>query len=141
MRRREFITLLGGTAAWPLATHAQQAGPVRRVGVLLDFAAEDSEGHARLAAFARGLGEFGWNPDRNVRIEHRSGATDINSVRRQATELVALAPELVLAGGASALRSLQEVTAEVPIVFAGVTDPVGGGLVASLAKPGTWPAI
>jgi ABC-type uncharacterized transport system substrate-binding protein len=137
MKRRQFVGLLGGAAAaWSVLARAQQAGPVRRIGVLLDFAGEDSEGHARLAAFARGLAELGWIADRNVRIEHRSGATDVDRLRRHATELVALAPDLVLAGGASALRSLQEATATVPIVFAGVTDPVGGGLVASLAKPG-----
>src|SRR3984893_15626504 len=136
MRRRDFITLLGGVAvAWPLAARAQQP-PMRRIGVLLDFAADDSEGQARLAAFVRALADLGWTADRNVRIESRSGATDVDRVRRHAAELVAIAPEVVLAGGATALRSLQQATATVPIVFAGVTDPVRGGLVASLAKPG-----
>jgi putative tryptophan/tyrosine transport system substrate-binding protein len=137
MRRRDFITLLGGvTVAWPLAARAQQRERMRRIGVLLDFAADDSEGQARLAAFVRAFADLGWTADRNVRIESRSGATDVDRVRRHAAELVALAPEVVLAGGATALRSLQQATATVPIVFVGVTDPVGAGLVASLAKPG-----
>ena len=139
MRRREFITLIGGAAAagvWPRAARVQQAGPVRRVGVLMDFAAADPEGQARLTAFLQGLAELGWIAGRNVRIDHRWGATDVDRVRTYAAELVALAPDLVLAGGATAVRSLQQATGTVPIVFAGVTDPVGGGLVASLAQPG-----
>jgi hypothetical protein len=136
MERREFITLIGAAAAWPVAVRAQQGERMRRIGVLLDFAADDSEGQARLAAFVRALADLGWTADRNVRIESRSGATDVDRVRRHAAELVALAPDVVLAGGATALRSLQQATATVPIVFAGVTDPVGGGMVASLAKPG-----
>src|SRR5262249_40262031 len=135
--RRDFITLAGGVAVvWPLAARAQQSGRMPRIGVLIDFAADDSEGQARLAALLRGLAELGWIADRNMTIEHRSGATDVDLVRRHAAELVALSPDVVLAGGATALRSLQQTTATVPIVFAGVTDPVGGGLVASLAQPG-----
>src|SRR6202048_1726093 len=119
MRRRDFITLLGGVAvAWPLAARAPQP-PMRRIGVLLTFAADDSEGQARLAAFVRALADLGWTADRNVRIESRSGATDVDRVRRHAAELVALAPEVVLAGGATALRSLQQATATVPIVIRG----------------------
>ena len=140
MRRRGFIGLIGGAAAtpilWPLAARAQQAGPVRRIGVLMDFAADDPEGQARLTAFLQGLAELGWIAGRNVRIDHRWGATDVDRVRKYAAELVALALDVVLAGGATAVRSLQQATGTVPIVFAGVTDPVGGGLVASLAQPG-----
>ena len=134
--RREFMALLGGAVAWPLAAHAQQAERMRRIGVLMDFAADDPEGQARLTAFLRGLAELGWIVDRNVLIDHRWGATDVDRVRRYAAELVALTPDLVLAGGATAVRSLQQATDNVPIVFAGVTDPVGGGLVASLPRPG-----
>jgi len=136
MKRRAFIAALGGAAAWPLAARAQQAGQVPRVGVLMDFAADDAEGQARLAAFLKGLEALGWIPDRNMRVEHRWAATDVDRVRRYAAELVALAPDLVLAGGATALRSLQQASGNVRIVFAGVTDPVGGGLVESLARPG-----
>jgi putative ABC transport system substrate-binding protein len=136
MKRRDFITLLGGATLWPLATRAQQSERVRRIGVLMDFAAEDTEGQARLTALLRGLAELGWIVDRNLRIDPRWGATDVDRVRRYAAELVALTPDLILAGGATAVRSLQQATDNVPIVFAGVTDPVGAGLVASLARPG-----
>ena len=136
MRRRDFITLLGGTfATWPFAARAQQGGGMRRIGVLMDFAADDPEGQVRLAALLQGLGELGWIADRNVRIDQR-WATDVDRVRRYAVELVGLTPDVILGGGATAVRSLQQATATVPIVFAAVTDPVGGGLVASLARPG-----
>src|SRR5262245_11729763 len=137
MRRRKFIAGLAGSAvAWSHVARAQPAGPLPRIGVLLDFAADDPEGQARLAAFLKGLGELGWIADRNMRVEARWGATDVDRVRRYAAELIALAPDLVLAGGATAVRSLQQATGSVPIVFAAVTDPVGGGLVESLARPG-----
>jgi putative tryptophan/tyrosine transport system substrate-binding protein len=137
MRRRDFITLLGGTVAtWPFAARAQQGGGMRRIGVLMDFAADEPEGQVRLAALLQGLGELGWIADRNVRIDQRWGATDVDRVRRYAVELVGLTPDVILGGGATAVRSLQQATGTVPIVFAGVTDPVGGGLVASLARPG-----
>jgi ABC-type uncharacterized transport system substrate-binding protein len=137
VRRREFITLLGGTAAtWPLAARAQQGERMRRIGVLMDFAADDPEGQARLTALLQRLGELGWIADRNVLIDHRWGATDVDRVRRYAVELVGLTPDVLLGAGATAVRSLQQATGTVPIVFAGVTDPVGGGLVASLARPG-----
>ena len=141
MKRREFITLIGGGAAapsllWPLTARAQQGERMRRIGVLIDFDADNPEGQARVTAFLQRLAELGWVTDRNVRIDRRWGATDVDRVRRYAAELVALAPDVVLAGGATAVRSLQQATGTVPIVFAGVTDPVGGGLVASLAQPG-----
>jgi putative ABC transport system substrate-binding protein len=136
MRRREFITLIGGAAGWPVPAQAQQPERMRRIGVLLDFAADDGEGQARFTAFVRELANLGWTAERNMRVESRSSTTDLDRVRRHASELVALAPDALLAGGATALRSLQQTTATVPIVFAGVTDPLGGGLVTSLAKPG-----
>jgi putative tryptophan/tyrosine transport system substrate-binding protein len=135
IHRRKFITLLVA-ATWPLAARAQQAERVRRIGALIDFAADDPEGQARLAAFVQALHELGWTDGGNTRIDQRWGAADVDRVRRYAAELAALAPDIILAGGATALRSLQQATQTVPIVFAAVTDPVGGGLVASLAQPG-----
>jgi putative ABC transport system substrate-binding protein len=136
MRRREFITLLGGAAAaWPLAARAQQPERMRRIGVLMDFA-DDAEGQARLTALVQALGQLGWSADHNVQIEHRWAATDVERIRRYAVELVGLTPDVIVGGGATIVRSLQQVTSTLPIVFAGVTDPVGGGLVASLARPG-----
>jgi putative tryptophan/tyrosine transport system substrate-binding protein len=121
--------------AWPLAAHAQQAERVRRIGVLMNFAADDPEAQARNAAFLQGLSELGWNVGRNARIDYRWGAGDGERNRQYAAELVALAPDVILANGAAAVRSLQGITRTVPVVFAGVADPVGEGLVASLARP------
>src|SRR6516165_9836383 len=135
MKRRAFIRLLGGAAAWPLAARAQHAEGVRRIGVLMNFVADDSEAQARNAAFLQGLSELGWNVGRNARIDYRWGAGDGDRNREYAAELVALAPDVILANGAAAVRSLQGITRTVPIVFAGVADPVGEGLVASLARP------
>jgi putative ABC transport system substrate-binding protein len=136
MRRREFVAGLAGAAAWPIAARAQQPERMRHIGVLIDFAADDAEGQARLTAFLQGLAEFGWTVDRQVRVDTRWGATDVDRLSRYAAELVALEPDVFLVGGASAVRSVQHATGTKPIVFAGVTDPVGGGLVASLAQPG-----
>jgi putative tryptophan/tyrosine transport system substrate-binding protein len=137
MRRREFITLLGGTAAaWPVAARAQQGQRMRRIGVLMFQAADDPEAHARNAAFLQGLQEAGWAVGRNMRIDSRWGAGDNDRTRRYAAELVALAPDVILASGSATLGSLQQVTRTVPIVFAAVADAVGGGFVESLARPG-----
>jgi putative tryptophan/tyrosine transport system substrate-binding protein len=137
MRRREFITLLGGAAAaWPVAARAQQRERMRRIGVFMPGVADDPEYEARNAAFLQGLGELGWIVGRNVRIDYRWGAGDVERYRAIAGELVALAPEVVLATGSATVSALQKATGSVPIVFANVTDPVGGGLVASLARPG-----
>jgi len=137
MRRRAFISLLGGAAAaWPLAARAQQADRVRRIGVLMSTAADDPEGQARIAALLQGLQQLGWIVGRNVQIEYRWTAGAPERVRNYATELVALAPDVIVTGGASYVAALQQVTRAVPIVFATATDPVGGGLVASLARPG-----
>jgi putative tryptophan/tyrosine transport system substrate-binding protein len=136
LKRREFITLLGGAAAWPLAARAQPRERMRRIGVLMNLAADDAEGQARLAAFLQGLQEAGWAVGRNARIDLRWGGGDDDSFRKQAAELVALAPDVVFASGIPAVTPLLQATRTVPIVFAQVVDPVGAGLVASLARPG-----
>jgi putative ABC transport system substrate-binding protein len=136
MRRREFITLLGGAAAaWPLAARAQSER-MRRIGVLTPFAADDSESMARIAAFLQGLGELGWAVGRNVRIDYRWSAGDPDLTRKAATELVALAPDVILATGTPVTAALQQASLSVPIVFAQVPDPVANGFVAGLARPG-----
>jgi putative ABC transport system substrate-binding protein len=135
--RREFITLLGGAvAAWPLAARAQQGERVRRIGVLMNLAADDPEALARLAAFHQGLQEAGWVVGRNIRIDYRWGAGDADLFRRYATELVALVPEVVLATSGTTVPWLLQATRSVPIVFTQTPDPVGAGFVASLAHPG-----
>jgi ABC-type uncharacterized transport system substrate-binding protein len=137
MRRRQFISLLGGAAAaWPLASRAQQPERMRRVAVLLGLAADDPETQARHTAFVQGLQELGWTDGRNLRIDTRWGAGDADRIRRYAAELVALAPDAILATGTTVVGPLQRATRTVPIVFVNVSDPVGAGLVASLAQPG-----
>ena len=136
MRRREFITLLGGAAAWPLAARAQQGGGMRRIGVLMAQAADDPEGQARVAAFLQGLRELGWIEGRNVRLDYRWGGGDVARIRKDAVELVALTPDVILAGGGQVMGPFQEATRTVPIVFTQTPDPVGAGYVASLARPG-----
>jgi len=137
MRRRDFITLLGGAAAWPLAAHAQQRDRMRRVGFMFaTLPADDPEGQARITAFAQGLEGLGWSDGRNLRIDYRWGLGDADRQRRYAEELVALGPDVLLAGGNGALTALQQATRTQPIVFANVIDPVGSGYVASLARPG-----
>src|SRR5262245_2310751 len=135
MRRRQFITLLGGVAAWPLAARAQQGERMRRIGVLVNLAADDPEASSRLAAFVQGLQQLGWTVGRNLEIDVRWGAGDVERYRRYAAELVALKPDVILAGGGS-VGPVQQVTRTVPIIFAAVFDPVGAGFVASLARPG-----
>src|SRR5215831_15037051 len=136
MKRREFITLLGGAIVWPLAAQAQQAERVRRVGVLMNLTADDPEASARVTVFAQGLQQLGWTAGHNVRIDYRWGAADADRSRRYAAELVALAPDVVLAAGSSAVAALQQAARTVPIVFLQVVDPVGAGFVDSLAQPG-----
>jgi putative ABC transport system substrate-binding protein len=136
MRRREFITLLGGATAWPLAAGARQANQLRRIGVLTSLAADDPEAQLRITAFAQALQELGWTIRHNIRIDTRWGAVDAGQIRKSAMELVALAPDVILASGSTNVRESQQATQTVPIVFVTVTDPVGGGLVRSLARPG-----
>jgi putative tryptophan/tyrosine transport system substrate-binding protein len=138
MKRREFITLLGGAAAaWPLAARAQQGERMRRVGVLSGGAvANDADTQERNAAFARSLQQLGWIDGRNLRIDYRYGLGNAANVRKYAAELVALAPDVILVSGASALAPLLQATRTVPIVFVSVADPVGAGFVESMARPG-----
>jgi putative ABC transport system substrate-binding protein len=137
MRRREFITLLGGaTAAWPLVVRAQQRERVRRIGVFMPGDSDDQEYQASNAAFLQALGQLGWIVGRSVRIDYRWGAGDVERYRAIAADLVSLAPDAVLALGYAAVSALQKATRSVPIVFVEVIDPVGGSLVANLARPG-----
>jgi putative tryptophan/tyrosine transport system substrate-binding protein len=137
MKRREFITLLGGAAvAWPIAAQAQQPNGVRRIGVLTGTAAEDPEAQARNAAFLQGLQQLGWTDGRNVRIDYRSAAGSADNVRKYAAELVALAPDVILAIGSVSVGALLQITRTVPIVFTIVPDPVGAGFADSLSRPG-----
>jgi putative ABC transport system substrate-binding protein len=132
VKRRDFITLLGGAAAWPLAARAQQPERTRRIGVLMYWTADDAEGQARLAAFTQALKQFGWS---DLRIDTRWATAD--DVRRHAAELVGLAPDvLVAATGSATVAPLLQATRTVPIVFVTVIDPVGAGFVATLARPG-----
>ena len=138
MKRREFITLLGGAAAAsPLAARAQQGERMRRIGVLMRTFEGDPRGLEYLTAFAQGLAELGWTVGRNVRIEYRWGAGDLNRFRSYAAELVALSPDVILASGGSIVGALQQASRTVPIVFVNTIDPVGGGWVESLSRPGT----
>jgi putative ABC transport system substrate-binding protein len=137
MNRRGLITLLGGAAApWPLAVRAQRSERMRRIGVLMNLAAKDPESQARIGALLQGLQEFGWAIGRNVQIDIRWGMGDAERSRKHATELVALTPDVVFATTFPTVAALQQATRAVSIVFAGVIDPVGAGLVASLARPG-----
>jgi putative ABC transport system substrate-binding protein len=137
VKRRKFITLLGGAAAgWPLAAHAQQGERLRRIGVFMPGVADDAEFQARNAAFLQEFGELGWTVGRNVRIDYRWGAGDPDRIRTFAAEIVGLAPEAILGNSTPVLAALRKETQTIPIVFTGVSDPVGGGFVASLARPG-----
>src|SRR6476659_1882755 len=139
MKRREFITLLGGAAAaWPLAARAQQPERVRRIGIFMNLASDDAEGQSRNAAFLQGLQELGWSVGRNVRIDYRWGANNLDPdrMRKDAADLLALSPDVVVAATAPIVVVLRQVSRTVPIAFGGVIDPVGSGLVASLARPG-----
>jgi putative ABC transport system substrate-binding protein len=136
MNRRDLISLLGGALAWTLAARAQQPERMRRIGVLINFASDDAEGQARLTAFREGLRQLGWTEGGNVRIDTRWGAGDSDRYRQYAAELLALAPDVILAISSAALASLLQATRTVPIVFTTVADPVGAGYVDSLARPG-----
>ena len=137
MKRREFITLVGGAAvAWPLTARAQQGERIRRIGILLPAAADDAEYQAWVGAFLQGLQQLGWTIGRNVRIDTRWATTNAAEIRRHAEELVALAPDVILATVSPTVAALQAATRTVPIVFAQAIDPVGSGFVESLARPG-----
>jgi putative tryptophan/tyrosine transport system substrate-binding protein len=134
--RREFITLLGGAAAWPLAARAQQPDRVRRIGIILPAAADDPAFQAWVGAFLQALALLGWTIGRNVRIDTRWATANAAEIRRHAAELVALAPDVILASGTSTVGPLLQATRTVPIVFPNIGDPVGAGFVDSLARPG-----
>jgi putative ABC transport system substrate-binding protein len=137
IERREFITLLGGAAGWPLAARAQQPERVRRLGILtVGASTDDPDGRARSAAFLQALEQSGWTDGRNIRIDHRWGGGDAENIRKYAAELVALAPDVILAYGTASMAPLLQATRTLPIVFVQITDPVGAGFVDSLARPG-----
>jgi putative ABC transport system substrate-binding protein len=137
MRRREFITLFGSAAAtWPLGAHAQQAGRMRRIGVLSGSTADDPEYQANIAVFLQVLQQLGWAVGQNVRIDYRYGSGDANNIRKYAAELAALAPDVILTTGSASVAQMLKVTRAVPIVFVLVPDPVGSGFVDSLSRPG-----
>jgi len=136
MRRREFITLLGGAAAWPLAARAQQGEQIRRIAMLSGLTASDPEAQARIAAFQQGLKEVGWTAGRTLHIEIRWSSGDAAEIRTLARELVELKPELIVGMTTPAVAALVKETKTIPIVFAGIVDPVGRGFVSSMARPG-----
>jgi ABC-type uncharacterized transport system substrate-binding protein len=137
MKRRTFIMLLGGAAAWPLAARAQQPERMRRIGVLVPLAADDPESKARLKAFIAALSDLGWTVGRNIHIEYRFAGGNPENIRRYSAEFAALAPDVILADGGSMLGPLLQATRTVPVVFPVAADPVGAGFVESLARPGT----
>ena len=136
LKRRDFITLLGGAAAWPLAARAEQPDRMRRIGVLLPATADEPEFQARVGTFLRALELLGWTIGGNVRIDTRWATSSTDAIRRHAAELVALAPDVILANGSAVTGALQQATRTVPIVFVIVAEPVGAGFVDSLARPG-----
>ena len=136
MRRRAFIGLVGGAAVWPAMTRAQQTDRVRRIGALLNFTEDDPEAKERLAAFRQGLERRGWSEGRNVHIEHRFTAVRTERISALAKELIGLQPDVILAHSTACAAALQYETRTIPIVFVNVSDPIGLGLVASLARPG-----
>jgi putative tryptophan/tyrosine transport system substrate-binding protein len=137
MRRREFITLLGGAiATWPLAVRAQRGDRVRRIAVLMTNAEDDPEGWTRAAAFRQGLRELGWTEGQNVRIDWRWSGGDVERMRDYAAEAAALAPDLIVANGAAHLSAVKQATRSIPIVFVLVSDPVGQGFISGLGNPG-----
>jgi ABC-type uncharacterized transport system substrate-binding protein len=136
MRRREFITFLGGATTWPLAARAQQGDRIRRIGALIGTRAEDSEAKARYTAFEQALQQLGWTQGRNVRIDYRFAGGDAATSRKQAEELIALVPDVIVSTGSLSTGQLLRATRTVPVVFAIVPDPVGSGFVDSLSQPG-----
>jgi putative tryptophan/tyrosine transport system substrate-binding protein len=136
MKRREFITLIAGTTALPLAARGQQAGPVRRIGILMGGAESDQEGQSSVAAFREGLQKLGWMEGRNSEINIRWAAADVELMKRCAKELVALQPDLILTSTTPAAAAMLQQTRTIPVIFVLVADPIGSGFVASLPQPG-----
>src|SRR5246127_3972528 len=136
-RRREFITLLGGAAAaWPLAARAQQGERMRRIGVLMPLVAGDPEAQVRSTVFAQSLQQLGWTVGRNLQIDYRFAGGEADRIRQYAAELVALAPDVIMTVGSSTVAPMQQATRTIPVVFTNLADPVGAGIVQSLARPG-----
>src|SRR6516225_6814869 len=136
LRRREFVAALGGAAFFPLAARAQQRKPMRRIGVLMPYAANDPQTQARNAAFLQGLQQSGWSVGNNVQIDYRWSGGNEDDTRKYAAELVALTPDVIFTTGSAGAAPLRRATRTVPIVFTNVPDPVGAGYVDSLARPG-----
>jgi putative ABC transport system substrate-binding protein len=136
MKRREFMTLLGGAAAWPLAARAQQTSGMRTVGVLMVGAESDADSRVRIAAFRQGFAELGWNDGQNVHIEYRWAAGKKDLIEQYVQDMVALHPDVILANSTPVVAALLKITGSIPIVFAGLVDPDGQGFVKSLSKPG-----
>ena len=139
MRRREFITLLGGTATpllWPLAAHAQQPERMRRIGIVMPFAKGDSEGEARIRAFKQELATLGWTDGRNIQFDERWPADNMDLVRSDAASLVASNPDIIVVLGGRIVPVLMRLTRSIPVVLPGASDPVGVGWAQSLARPG-----
>ena len=134
--RREFVALLAGAATWPLAARAQQGERMRRIGVLAAYAENDPEAQARINTFRRALQELGWTDGHNVRVDYRWGTGDPDRARAFTTELLSLAPDVIVAHGTPALTALHRATRTIPVVFVSVIDPVGAGYVQSLPLPG-----
>jgi len=135
VKRREFIALFGGAAAWPLAARGQKPASVKRIAVLMGVA-EDAEGRARVGAFQEAIAKLGWSEGINLRVDYRWAAGDPKLIKSYAAELVDMAPDLILANSTPVVATLKQMTTTIPIVFAQVFDPLGSGLVASLARPG-----
>src|SRR5437764_9752238 len=136
LKRREFVTLLGGAAVWPMVARAQQPGRLRRIGALMSWEESDPEIKTFLSGFMQGLAKLGWTDDGNVRMEVRWAGGNVDRLRMFAKELVDLQPDVILATSTPSTAALQEATRTIPIVFAGISDPVGAGFVASLSRPG-----
>src|SRR5215475_8043164 len=136
MKRRNFITLLGGAIAWPLAAHAQQSDGMRRIGVLMLYPENDSEGQLRATALRQGLQKLGWVAGRNVQIDFQWGFGDADWLRSAAAKLLQLSPDVILANGTPAAKTMQQATRTVPVIFVAGSDPVVDGLVPNLAHPG-----
>jgi len=136
MRRRDFISTLGGAAIWPLSAHAQQSRAMRRIGLLVNYLPEDLEGQARIKAFVEALRKLGWIEGENLQTEIKYGGDEADRYQKFAKALVEAAPDVIVAGASPSVAALQGITHNVPVVFAGVIDPVGAGFVKSLARPG-----
>jgi putative ABC transport system substrate-binding protein len=135
VKRRQFIAAIGGAAAWPLTARAQQPAPLRRIGLLMNLAEGDAEAKRRIAAFLKTLGELGWSEGKNIHVDYRWGV-DVQSVKENAAQLVALAPDAIVANAPPSVVAVRQLTQSVPVVFAAVTDPVALGVIESLARPG-----